>query len=194
MSAQIRVGSPCKWLVSTYRFLCDVETSTYDLSKSVLIDAESLKHKPSIIVAALVTVAIELNLQLLHGDPSKTSNSFQARASTIYPTPPVNTKILPILDHLKICNQVWDGILRKIFGPNSIENLEQFGRYLVLRQQRIYRAFNDKKLSIREQQICELRNIYKERSKKLYDHAFFDLKQNCSSGSRFDSAVTLHTQ
>lgn len=75
-----------------------------------------------------------------------------------------------------------------------MEHLEQFGRYLVLRQQRIYRAFHEMKVSIREQQLQELRNIYKDRSKKLYDHNFFDIKQNSSSGSKFDSPITMQTQ
>ena len=50
-------------LVTTYRFLCDVETAVYDLTKSLLSDAESLKFRQSILVAALFTAAIEISLR-----------------------------------------------------------------------------------------------------------------------------------
>lgn len=68
MSCQIKLGEPQQWLVSTYKFLCEVETQTYDLSKSLLIDAESLKYNPSISVAAIVTVALQINFRLLQED------------------------------------------------------------------------------------------------------------------------------
>lgn len=104
MSAQIRIGSPCKWLLTTYRFLCDVETAAYDLSKSVLVDAESLKYQPSITVAALVTVAIEINMHLLNNDHLKLSASLQGRPDAQNCQAQVDIKTLPVLDHIKICN------------------------------------------------------------------------------------------
>ena len=54
-------------------------------------------------------------------------------------------------------------------GNYSIEYLDAFGRYLILRQQHIYKAFEAGNPS-----KCELRNIYKERCKKFYEHSLFD--------------------
>jgi len=55
-----------QWLTSTYRFMCEVEQQAYDLTKSILIDAECLRFKPSLIVASIITVAIEINLRIKH--------------------------------------------------------------------------------------------------------------------------------
>lgn len=35
----------------------------YDFSKSVLVDTEVMSYKPSLIVAALITISIELSLK-----------------------------------------------------------------------------------------------------------------------------------
>ena len=68
MSCQLKMAEKKNWLISTYRFLCDIETEVYDISKSVLIDAESMKFKPSIIIAAVVTATIEMYLKRLFDD------------------------------------------------------------------------------------------------------------------------------
>lgn len=59
---QNKVGSKNKWLMSTYQFMCEIEQQAYDLTKSVLIDCECSKFRPSLIVVSLITAAIELNL------------------------------------------------------------------------------------------------------------------------------------
>ena len=43
-----------------------------------------------------------------------------------------------------------------------------FGRYLVLRQQKIFKTFEGEKNS------SSFKNIYKERCKKFYEHTFYD--------------------
>ena len=43
-----------------YQFVCDIESLVYDLAKSVLIDASTLKYKPSLIVAALFSISLDL--------------------------------------------------------------------------------------------------------------------------------------
>lgn len=50
-------------LVTTYKFVCDVETAVYDFTKSLLIDAESLKYRQSIMVVALISATIEITLR-----------------------------------------------------------------------------------------------------------------------------------
>ena len=64
VSCQQSLGSSKLWLTSTYHFMCEVEQQAYDLSKSTLVDAECLKFKPSLIVASLITAAIEINLRI----------------------------------------------------------------------------------------------------------------------------------
>ena len=49
--------------LSTYKFICDVETAVYDFSKSLLIDAESLKYRQSLLIAALISTSIEISLK-----------------------------------------------------------------------------------------------------------------------------------
>ena len=55
---------PRQRLLSTYRFLCDIETAVYDFSKSVLTDVESLQYRPSLIVAGLISASLEITLKI----------------------------------------------------------------------------------------------------------------------------------
>ena len=57
----------------------------------------------------------------------------------------------------------------KLFGYYSLENLDIFGRYILMRQQCIFRAFDVLKSSQND-----LHNIFKQRSKKFYSHSFYD--------------------
>lgn len=144
-----------------YDFTGDVESLAYDLTKSVLIDAASLKYKGSLIVAALVNIGIDLQLRI----------SFTQRLSQ-QPLVPV------LIDQIKICCDEWDRVLVRFFGqpggtPSSsaiVSHFENFGRYLMLRQQRIYRLYRVHKYDTR----LRLLNIYKERAVKYYEHDFYD--------------------
>lgn len=64
ISCQNSLGQSKQWLASTYHFMCEIEQQAYDLTKSTLIDAECHKFKPSLVVAALITAAIEINLNI----------------------------------------------------------------------------------------------------------------------------------
>ena len=75
---------------------------------------------------------------------------------------------MPLLNHLQECNSVWDSIIKRLFGKSSIEKLDSFGRYLVLRQQNIFKTFEGGNNS------SAFKNIYKERCKKFYEHSFYD--------------------
>lgn len=74
------------------------------------------------------------------------------------------------LEELLGCSRIWDCLVRKIFGYSSIETLEDFGRYILKRQQRIYRLFRLQKVDL----DLRLTNIFKERCRKYYDHEFLD--------------------
>lgn len=88
-----------------------METACYDFTKSVLIDSEVLKFKPSIIVPSLITSTLEITLRKIYEDKIN---------SGIIQNNNEESKSLPVLDHLRTCNTVWDKILIKIFGKNSI--------------------------------------------------------------------------
>ena len=47
-----------------YSFLNEIEALVYDLTKSVLIDADSLQFKPSIIVASLISISLDIYLSV----------------------------------------------------------------------------------------------------------------------------------
>lgn len=118
---------PRQCYLSTYKFICDVETAVYDFSKSLLIDAESLKYRQSLLVAALISASIEISLK----------QKFEEKQASL--KKPSDTFVkdsignLPLLPHLRICNQVWETFVIKLFGKGSLAHVDAFGHYLVLR-------------------------------------------------------------
>lgn len=87
---------------------------------------------------------------------------------------PVMSSEPPVLEQISQCNQVWDRMLRRLFGKQCITNVESLGHFIVLRQMKIYRTITRKDI--------DFFNVYKERSKELYDHDFFDEKGTNSTG------------
>lgn len=104
-------------------FLLEVEVAVYEYAKSALIDAELLKYSQALIVAGIFSAALEVSLNYVR--------DFYLRASAAVRP---NTKI-PVIDtdSLRVCCEVWDRILSAIFGPGSKGNIDNFGRYIVLR-------------------------------------------------------------
>jgi hypothetical protein len=49
-----------KYYEQTYMFMTDLEALVYDYTKSILIDAEALKFKPSIIVCGVISISFEI--------------------------------------------------------------------------------------------------------------------------------------
>lgn len=43
----------------------DVQTTAYDFSKSIIIDASMLKYRPSVLAAVAIFLGIQLNFDLL---------------------------------------------------------------------------------------------------------------------------------
>lgn len=54
------IGGPLYCFV--YDFICDVEANAYDLTKSLLIDAENHEFNNSIIVISIISVSIDILL------------------------------------------------------------------------------------------------------------------------------------
>lgn len=80
---------------------------------------------------------------------------------------PNNSANLPVLTHLYLCNVAWESMVAKLFGLDALEHIDNFGRYLVLRQQRIY-------FSNSTDGRPDYKNIYKDRCRKFYTHNYFD--------------------
>lgn len=162
-----------------YDFMGDVESLVYDLTKSILVDAASLKYKGSLIVAALVNVGIDLHLRI----------GFTQQRLVQRPLFPV------LIDQIKICCDEWDHVLVRLFGQANgapcssaiVSHFENFGRYLMRRQQKIYRLYRVHKYDSR----LKLLNIYKDRVVKYYEHDFYNeeveesFSQRCSGAASF---------
>ena len=142
------------YLDDVYNFFGEIEALAYDLSKSVLIDAHSLQFKGSIIVCSLISVSIELYIRV------KLSNEALENS----PREPA------VLSQLRAANECWDCIVKKLFGQSSVAHIDSFGRYLALRQQKMYRLFRIQKVD----EDVKLQNIYKTRITPYYHHAHLD--------------------
>lgn len=60
-----RVQSLLNCQETTSDFLMDVQTTAYDFSKSIIIDASMLKYRPSVLAAVAVFLGFQLNFDLL---------------------------------------------------------------------------------------------------------------------------------
>ena len=63
---------------------------------------------------------------------------------------------------------MWDSIVKEIFGSKSVSKIDNFGKFLLIRQQKIYRAFNS------DNEDLNLSCIYKKMSLKYYEHSFYE--------------------
>ena len=125
-----------------YNFFCDVESCSYDFLKSALIDCHCLGFKGSLVVAGVITAAIELVLRKLKQ--------------------PLNDILL---QHISKANMVWDSIITKYFGSAALPMLQKFGMYIVERQRLIFQLYKVQKA---DQEFMKLLNIYKERCVGYY--------------------------
>lgn len=132
-------------------FLEDVETMVREILKSVLIDAVVHKYRPSIIIAGLFSATIEIKFHQMLSAAKAASPS------------PLNT-VAP--DILRTICQVWERIVTDFFGDKALRHIDNFGRYVVLRQQKIFKQYGNMDGCINE--------IYNVTSSKMYDHEFFD--------------------
>ena len=88
-------------------FLYGIEQVVYDFSKSVLIDADSMRFKPCVLVASLFSVSIELHLLL-------SNNQDQLKQ---------NPKSPLFLEHVRIACDIWDDFTKKVFGKFSLSHI-----------------------------------------------------------------------
>ena len=101
-----------------YDFICDIEATAYDFTKSMLIDAEVHEFNNSIAVLSIISVSIDIFL-MTEFTKSKIINS------PLFPE---------IIDSLKHCVNAWNHIVEIIFGKQNFQHIEEFGKYLFLRQ------------------------------------------------------------
>ena len=135
-------------------FVHRIERKVQQFAKSVLIDAELLQYRQHLLVAGLFFASIEIELRDMRTHDNKTA--------------------IKLSQHLRIFSYVWEQILLELFEKeSSIEIVENFGRYIVLRQQNIFEIYGN---------IPEnINRIYVD-AKNLYTHDYF-------GGSRFKPQV-----
>lgn len=126
-------------------FFDHVEKLAYDFSKSVLIDCELFCYKPSVLVCALMTASLEIALK------EKLLDFASGKLQQV------------ILMEIKLCNRIWDQIVKFIFGASSLPYLDEFGKYILVRQQRLFNTFMTSK-----SKSSSLANIYKKRVHPYY--------------------------
>lgn len=78
-----------------------------------------------------------------------------------------------------ICREALAQIVKETCDEPDLKNVESFARYIVLRQQRIYRLYG--KIRGPQADPPEFSNIYKGRVKKIYEHSHFDRYMNPDS-------------
>ena len=64
MGCQKHIKNKNEMFMSTYKFMCEVESAAYDFTKSLITDPEILTYKPSLVVAAIISVTLEIYLKL----------------------------------------------------------------------------------------------------------------------------------
>ena len=129
-------------------FFSELETQSYDFLKSVIIDAELLKYKPSLLCCSVICASIELRLKLQIGKMKEFSHQ--------------------LLRHIQKAYSIWESIVIKTYG--DLDLVIDFGKYIVLRQQKMYRLYIMQSVD----QFLKLHNIYKDRCIRFYEHTLFD--------------------
>ena len=90
LGCQHKISQKQQWYLSTYKFVCEVESAAYDFTKSLLIDAECMQYKSSIMVAAVISISIEIIMKLKIEE--RKSEQFVDQATQ---------KAMPILNHIE---------------------------------------------------------------------------------------------
>ena len=134
-----------------YNFLTEAESIVYDYSKSILIDAQLMRYLPSIVICAVITASLEILIKVNFPEDQGTPN-------------------ITLLKHLKLCCNIWDQFVKMLFGPGQLEVIDKFGKYIIIRQQKLYRCLRVQK----HDRELSMHNIYKDRCRKFYDHTLFE--------------------
>ena len=93
-------------------FIGEIVDMVRSYLKSVIIDVEVHRHRQSIIIAGLFSAALEIKLNnLLHKSQKTIEENFQRN----------------------VC-QIWEEIVLEVFGSDTLPEIENFGRYVFLRQ------------------------------------------------------------
>ena len=131
------------------KYIADVTTIAYDLCKSVAIDANLFKYKPSVLAAAIVFLALQLQFEVMlrEGVFTTTSKSDQQTK----PTPPFGKKDLV----WQICTvfRLWRfTVLEQTLSVHEIPKIVSFSEHIMDRQVKLLHEYRN-----------EFVNIYKPR-------------------------------
>ena len=134
-------------LPGTSQFLLEVQTTAYDLTKSFVIDASVLHHRPSIVGAAAVFLGFQLHFEsLLHSEPP------QVKLET-----PEDREAV---GQIAFCYRKWLSIVEDYLELESALNLVDLSESLFERQVRLYEEGKD-----------WFPNIYKDRCAETFVRA-----------------------
>lgn len=127
-----------------------IENAVEDFLKASLVDAELIKYRQSMIVFSLFAAILEIKLRQMPIDPYQN------------------------FSHLRAFNQVFDRISLEVYGDNVMQSgqedglpyLDDFGRYIILRQKKIYGVFGNTK--------SRINHLYNPRTIKMFTDNVFD--------------------
>lgn len=92
-------------------FVDEIVGMVTSLLRSVIIDVEVHKHRQSMIIAGLFSTALEIKLNNMLHEPLLVEKNFQRN----------------------VC-QIWEQIISEVFGSDTLQEIDNFGRYVFLRQ------------------------------------------------------------
>ena len=96
-------------------FIDEIVGMVSSLLKSVIIDVEVHRHRQSMIIAGLFSTALEIKLNNMLNKPILAEVNLQRN----------------------VC-QIWEQIVLEVFGGDTLQEIDNFGRYIFLRQKQIY--------------------------------------------------------
>ena len=115
--------------------------------KTAIIDLEMLNYRPAVMIFALFACSLELRFSQLLAKQEQVD-----------------------VGNLHLLNQIFDRITVEVFGDQAFTNptmpyIDDFGRYIFLRQKRIYEAYG---------KDAGLIHVYGEKAEKLFHINEFD--------------------
>ena len=114
-------------LPETQQFLSDMTTITYDLCKSVSIDANLFKYRPSILAAALTFVGFQLQFELLLSNGQLCSRSKGKK---------------DVCGQIAQMFRIWKvSVLESVLGLDEIQKIMVFSEHVLSRQLSLFEEY-----------------------------------------------------
>ena len=95
-------------------FIDEIVGMVSSLLKSVIVDVEVHRHRQSMIIAGLFSTALEIKLNNMLSKPILAEVNLQRN----------------------VC-QIWEQMVSEVFGGDTLQEIDNFGRYIFLRQKQI---------------------------------------------------------